>query len=144
MRKGTRCKFIPKKEEKPNYDSNFMERIPRVNQLIKKELSQIVLKKFDFPADILVTITRVEASGNLIHARVYISVLPEEKTPQIFKILNQRIYDIQQLLNRRLRMRPIPKINFVEEKQTAQAGKIEELLEKISAYRQAGKTKEND
>jgi len=108
-----------------------MERIPRVNQLIKKELSQIILKKFDFPPAVLVTVTRVEASRNLIHARVYVSVLPEAEAPQIFKLLNQRIYGIQQLLNRRLRMRPIPKINFIEERQTAQAGKIEELLEEI-------------
>ena len=108
-----------------------MERIVRVNQLIKKELGQIILREFDFPKDVLVTLTRVETSGNLIHVKAYISVLPETKTAQVLELLNQRIYGIQQLLNKRLRMRPIPKINFAEEKQTVQAGKIEELLEKI-------------
>lgn len=108
-----------------------MERILRVNQLIKKELSQIILKEFDFPKNVLVTVTRVETSRNLIHARIYISVLPEEQLGQILGILNRKIYGLQQLLNKRLKMRPMPKINFVEEKQTSQAGRIEELLGQI-------------
>lgn len=108
-----------------------MERILRVNQLIKRELSQIILKKFDFPKGVLATVTRVETSPNLINARAFVSVLPEEKAAQIMKVLNQRIYDIQQLLNKRLNMRPMPKIQFIEEKVTKEAGRIEELLEKV-------------
>lgn len=108
-----------------------MERIQRVNQLVKKELGQIILREFDFPKNVLVTITRVETSSNLIHTRIYVSVLPEEQASQVLQILNGRIYEIQQLLNKRLRMRPIPKIQFIEEKITREAGRIEELLEKI-------------
>ena len=107
------------------------KRIQRVNQLIKKELSQLLLREVEFPKDILVTITRVESSPNLIQARVYISVMPEEKTSRVFQVLNRQIYDIQQILNKRLKMRPIPRIKFVEEKETAEAGRIEELLEEI-------------
>lgn len=119
MSKAIFCKFIP------------MERIQRVNQLVKKELGQIILREFDFPKNVLVTITRVETSSNLIHTRIYVSVLPEEQASQVLQILNGRIYEIQQLLNKRLRMRPIPKIQFIEEKITREAGRIEELLEKI-------------
>lgn len=114
-----------------------MERIQRVNQLIKKEISQIILREFDFPKNILVTVTRVDVSRNLIHAKIYISVMPENETQQISEVLNQKIYDVQQRLNRRLKMRPIPKINFVVERETAQAGKIEELLEEIKTKKNA-------
>lgn len=114
-----------------------MERIQRVNQLIRKEISQIILRELDFPKNILVTLTRVDASRNLIHAKIYISVMPENETQQILEALNQKIYDIQQQLNKRLKMRPIPKINFVVEKETAQAGKIEELLEEIKTKKNA-------
>jgi len=107
------------------------KRIQRVNQLIKKELSQLLLREVEFPKDILVTITRVESSPNLIQAKAYISVMPEEKTSRVFQVLNRQIYDIQQILNQRLKMRPIPRIKFVEEKETAEAGRIEELLEEI-------------
>jgi len=108
-----------------------MERVPRVNQLIKKELNRIILREIDFPKDALVTITRVESSSNLIQVRVYVSVMPENKTGQVMSILSRDIYSIQQGLNKRLRMRPIPKIIFVEESTVREAAKIEEILEEI-------------
>lgn len=106
-------------------------RIQRVNQLIKKELSKILLKEVDFPQGTLVTVTRVETLSNLQEAKVFISVMPEEKNPKVLEILNKLIYELQQKLNRRLKMRPTPKIRFVEEKATREAGRIEELLEEI-------------
>ena len=108
-----------------------MKRNLRVNQLIKKEISQIILREINFPKDFLVTVTRVETSANLIQAKVYISVLPINKNSQVLEILNHQIYDLQQKLNKRLKMRPIPRIIFVQEKKTQEAGRIEELLEKI-------------
>jgi len=108
-----------------------MERIQQVNQLIKKELGQILLREGDFSKNVLVTITRVDTTRNLIDTRVYVSVLPEGESLKILEKLKKRIFDIQQLLNKRLRMRPIPKIIFIEEKQTSEAGKIEQLLQEI-------------
>jgi len=109
----------------------MFNRIQRINQLIKKELSQIILREIEFPQDVLVTITRVEISANLIEGNIWISVLPEEKLKRILEILNKNIYFLQQKLNKRLKMRPIPRIRFLEEKKTAEAGKIEELLEEL-------------
>ncbi|MBZ9578035.1 30S ribosome-binding factor RbfA [Patescibacteria group bacterium] len=106
-------------------------RIQRVNALIKNELSQILLKEVGFPKDTLVTITRVESSVNLNQAKIYISVMSEDNIDEVFEILNRRIYDIQQTLNRRLKMRPIPKIEFKKEEKTEEAARVEELLEEI-------------
>ena len=107
------------------------KRIARVNQLIKKELSQIILREIDFPLGVLVTLTRVETSANLIDAKIYISVLPGSQSLKVFQILNSQIYNLQQRLNHRLKMRPIPKIKFLKEQETEEAGKIEEILEKL-------------
>ncbi len=107
------------------------KRIQRVNQLIKRELNQIILKEVEFPEKTLVTITRVGSTPNLIQANVWVSVIPEEKSKDIVRILNRQIYDIQQIINKRLRMRPVPKIRFLEEKETIKAGRIEAILEEI-------------
>jgi len=107
------------------------KRIQRVNQLIKKELGQILLREIEFPRDVLVTITRVETSVDLNQARVFLSCFPENKSDLIFKILNRQIYGIQQILNRRLKMKFIPRIEFREERKTREAGKIEEILEEL-------------
>lgn len=107
------------------------KRLPRVNQLIKKELSQTILKEIEFPCDVLVTITRVETSSNLAESNVWISAFPEEKISKILEILNKNIYFLQQKLNQRLKMRPIPRIKFLEERKIREASQVEEILEKL-------------
>ena len=110
---------------------SMADRAIRVNQLIRKELSQIILREVEFPSDTLVTLTRVETSSNMIESKIYISCLPETQKEKVLSILKSAIWRLQQLLNKRLRMRPIPKIIFLEEKETFEAGRIEETLEKL-------------
>jgi len=81
------------------------KRIERVNELIKREVSQILLRDIEFPKNTLVTITRVETSGNLIETRVYFSVLPDSQFERVLKLLNFQIYGIQQQINRKFDMR---------------------------------------
>jgi len=111
------------------------KRIQRVNALIKRELSQLILKEFDFPLDILVTLTRVETTSDLRDTNVWISIIPDEKNKKIIEILDKNIYFLQQKLNKRLKMRPLPRIKFLEEKKTKEAGRVEEILEKLKADR---------
>lgn len=106
-------------------------RIPRVNSLIQEEVGKILLKDFAFSPDVLVTITRVDTSDNLIDCKIYVSVFPDAKAQGILNALNKSVYDVQYKINRTLKMRPIPKIRFVEEKSVREAGRIEELLAEI-------------
>ena len=76
----------------------------------------------------MITITRVETSPNLFQAKIYVSVLPEKKKKQAFDSLVYSIYNIQQQLNKRLNMRPVPRIQFKEEIKTKEAARIEEIL----------------
>lgn len=107
-----------------------------MNNLVQKVLGEILLREYDFGKHILITITRVEATPNLQEARIYITVIPEEKQGQILKILSRNVYHIQQELNERLRMRPVPRIKWLIEKGTAQAQRVEELLEEIKRKEQ--------
>lgn len=122
-------------------DRSMSNRIEKVNSLLEREISKIILRDFDFHGA-MVTLTRVEATPNLIDAKAYISVLPsasalssggtmEEKSDKIIKILNSGVYAVQHKINRLLNMRPIPKITFVKDEVIAKAAKIEGLLEKI-------------
>lgn len=106
-------------------------RIQRINSLIKKQIAQLLLKEMDFPKDILVTVTRVETYANLRESKVYISAIPESQVGKVLRILEGQVYFLQQKLNQKLKMRPIPKIRFLEEKETVRAGKIEEILEEL-------------
>jgi len=107
------------------------KRIEKVNSLLEHEISKIIFRDFAFSPEILITLTRVETTGNLIDAKAYISVFPEAKAEGIIKALQKSVYDIQYKINRTLRMRPIPKIKFVKETVISRAGRIEELLAKV-------------
>ena len=107
------------------------ERIPQVNELLKEELGAIVLRELDVPEDTLVTLTRVDASPNLQQAKVYISVMPEDRAKEVVKLLCKEVYGVQQILNKRLNMRPVPRIEWVLEEKTKEAQEIEEILDKI-------------
>ncbi len=105
-------------------------RIQKVNELLKREIGNILSRELDFP-NILVTVTRIDTSSNLIQTKVYVSVLPEKEEEKIFNYLNQNIYFLQQILNKRMKIRPVPKIIFEKERETQKAGEIEEILESI-------------
>lgn len=101
-------------------------RIEKVNSLLEQQVSNLIAKDFDFKE--MVTVTHVDVTANLIEARVYISVFPEDKADSVIKILKNNVYSIQKALNKKLNMRPIPKIIFVKDQEIAHATRVEELL----------------
>jgi len=105
-------------------------RIEKVNSLLEHEISAIIVRDFNF-AGSLVTVTHVDTTPNLIEAKAFISVLPDEKADTVVTILNKAVYDVQQKINKKLNMRPIPRISFVKDEKIAEAAKVEELLHKL-------------
>lgn len=105
-------------------------RIEKVNSLLEHEISNIIARDFGF-SGALVTLTHVDTSPNLIQTKAFISVMPEEKTDHVIGVLNKGVYDVQKKINKMVNMRPVPKIVFVRDKETAGASRVEELLEKI-------------
>jgi len=103
-------------------------RIQKVNELIKREVSGIIDREMNFNNDTLVTVMRVEAAQNLSEAKVYLSVLPENKKLEALQLLNENIYELQQLLNKDLKMRPVPKISFHIDKGQAKAEEVYKIL----------------
>lgn len=106
-------------------------RVAQVQELMKEELGHILLTQLSMPEKTIVTLTRVDASPNLQQAKVFIAVFPEEKAEEVIRLLGRNIYDIQQQLNERLKMRPVPKIQWFADKELIKAQRIEELLDKI-------------
>jgi ribosome-binding factor A len=107
------------------------ERAQRVNQLIKEEISKIIRKEMDFSPSFLVTVTRVETSENLRDTNVFVSVLPEAGLSRTMSVLRKGAGFLQGKINKVLRMRPLPRLNFLGEKETVEAAKIEEILERL-------------
>ena len=109
-------------------------RLDRVNEVIKEEVSQALLRELDLEEGILVTVIRVDTSKTLEHSRVWLSIYPEEKAEKVFEQINKQIYDIQQIVNKRLHMKPIPKIIFKIDKGGQAVGEVEEIVNYLKSY----------
>lgn len=118
--------FLKKKEEKEDYKMHS-RRIERINKLLKEEVNKILLKEFDF-VNVLVTIINVETSDDLKYCDIEVSVLPDKKEKLILEMLKRQIYGIQKTLDKRLKMRPVPRIKFIIDQNIKKLHKIDELL----------------
>ncbi len=105
-----------------------IRRIERLQIKIREELGKIIAKEFDFAFGTLVTITRTELSEDLTAVRIYISVMPERSEQNVLAEMKKDIYDVQQKFNKKMEMRPVPRIRFVIDETVREAAKIEEDL----------------
>ena len=106
-----------------------LHRPERVSELIRHELSALVLREMEFPGA-LVTLTSVNVTSDLEHAAVKVSVLPINKAPEVMKKFKWAVGQLQFLLGRKLNIRPMPRIAFELDFGPERASAIEkDLLE---------------
>ena len=89
-------------------------RMARVNDLLREELSELVLRQLKDPRlEGLLTITEVDCSPDLAHARVYISVMgtSEEQEPVMHGLTSASGF-LQRELRGRLKLRRVPELRF--------------------------------
>lgn len=112
-------------------------RAEKVNNLIKKILAGLIAKDFCQSREVIISLTRVAVTGNLQQAKVFISVLPDEKRAAVVASLNREVIFFQKALNKQLRMRPVPRIVFVEDLEPVKAQKVETALEAVKKTSQS-------
>lgn len=106
------------------------ERQKKLNDLLRDEVGKILASELEAD-NALVTVTDANVSSTLEHATIKISVFPKNKADIILKKISKQIYHIQQLLNKRLNMRPVPKIRFEIDRSEERTNKIEEMLKNL-------------
>jgi len=108
------------------------KRSDRVSELLKHELSEIILKEAKDPGIGEVTITRIKVSDDIRSAMVYFGVL--DRTAEVEKVekgLQRASTYMQRLLGKRLRLRHIPKLTFVFDRNLDYSFKISRILSEI-------------
>ncbi len=101
----------------------------KLNDLLRDVVAKILEEELDIPETPLVTVIGAEVSPTLEHALIKISVLPREAEPTVMAELKLRIYDLQQMVNKTLHLRSVPKIRFEIDTTEERAARIEKLLE---------------
>lgn len=105
-------------------------KIAKINELIKQELGQIILREEEFGFGVLVTILGVDTTEDQKEAAIIFSVWPDSQQDAVTKKLNSHIWHLQQMLNKRLKIHPVPKIRFKLSTDEAASQQIETLIRK--------------
>jgi ribosome-binding factor A len=107
-------------------------RADRVSDLLKEEISQLLLREVKDPHIGFITITDVEVSKDLQVAKVYYTILGDKKQlRESAQALNRVSRFIKRQLGKRLRMRYIPDIIFRYDHSLEYGDKIDHILSRL-------------
>jgi ribosome-binding factor A len=118
---------------KGGINQNFMShRIEQINSLIQQKLGEILAREVEFPASVLVTITRVDTAADFSAAKIYLSVLPFSESKKIIGFIVNRRKRLQHELAHKIRIRTIPDLIFVNDDTEEKASVIEKLIDEVT------------
>ncbi|WP_085992375.1 30S ribosome-binding factor RbfA [Oceanobacillus senegalensis] len=108
-------------------------RANRVSEQMKKELGEIFTRKIKDPRVGFVTVTDVEVTGDLQQAKVYISVLGDEKQKKDTLLgLTKAKGFIRSEIGKRIRLRKTPELTFEFDEAYAYGNHIETILRDLN------------
>ena len=105
-------------------------RAEKLNMLLQEEIARILDREAEIPEGSLLTVTRVQVSSDVHYASVFVSILGNDPKG-VIKFLRKNVYAIQQALNRKVRMRPVPKIRFSIDEGEYERERVERSLAKL-------------
>ena len=112
------------------------KRLERVNQLIKEEVSMLLQRELKDPRLGFVTVTEVDVTPDLKHAKVYVSVLGKDaQWTASFQALDSARGFVWSWLRRHLDLRVTPEIAFRRDRSMEHAAHIQSLLAELRTKR---------
>ena len=102
-----------------------------LSSLVHKRLSEVLIFESNDPRFSNVTISRVEASGNLSFAKVFVSIFPPEGQEDLIKSLNHASGFFSRQLGQVLKTRNTPQLVFKYDSGFDHSDEIETLLKGV-------------
>jgi ribosome-binding factor A len=110
------------------------EKIRQVNEMIKRDLGEIILKEMELPSGDFCDIERVSTSSDLSFCKVFISVFPQKEEKRILEIFNKSAGFFRAMMEKKTKIRKIPRFIFKIENNEAQKKieKLEQILDNLN------------
>lgn len=107
-------------------------RIARLRELFKQETSVILQRHMKDPRIGFISVTDVEISGDLRHAKIFVSVYgdAEEKARTMAALASARGF-VRTELARRIRLRYFPELHFVIDESIERGDRVDRLLRQV-------------
>ena len=109
----------------------YSQRQLRVGELVKQNLGELFIRneaKIPTINSKLITVTEVRMTPDLKTARVYVIPLGGIETRETVRILTEYSHLVRKALSKRLDIKFLPKLTFVEDNSFEYAEKIEKII----------------
>lgn len=110
-------------------------RIDRINKEFLRAISELLhtrVKNEDVKDAIL---TKVTVSRDLGHAKVFYTLLEENKKEHVQKALESAAGLLRSILGKEMHLRTIPELHFFYDRSEIEARKMDELLDSIKSHK---------
>ncbi|OON91502.1 MAG: ribosome-binding factor A [Candidatus Epulonipiscium fishelsonii] len=109
------------------------QRMIRINEEIRKELADLIREEIKDPRvnDAMVSITTVETTNDLKHAKVFISVLQDDKKDDALEGLQASSKFIRKEIARRINLRNTPEFTFKLDTSIEYGMKMSKVIEEV-------------
>lgn len=122
-------------------------RVSRVAELIKREVSQMLLHdiKDDRVGAGIVSVTDVDVSGDLQHAKIFVSIYgTDEARAETMAGLKSATGYVRSELGHRIRLRRTPEVVFQEDRSIERGTRVLSLLNQLNRERPPEDIAENE
>ena len=107
------------------------ERMPKINELLRANIAQAIREELEIPLGSVVSVIDVKTSADLHYAKVYVSIIPDDKAQDILTLLNRHTKTIQGFLADKIVLRNTPKLQFMIDNIEQKAAEIDRLLDNL-------------
>ena len=111
----------------------YSQRQLRVGELVKQNLGELLIKneaKIPSINSKLITVTEVRMTPDLKTARVYVIPLGGVDSKETVRILTENSHLVRKALSKRLDIKFLPKLTFIEDNSFEYAEMIEKIIRK--------------
>ena len=119
---------------KQTSQKTYSQRQLRVGEMVKQNLGELFIRdeaKIPSINSKLVTVTEVRMTPDLKTARVYVIPLGGVEMKETVRILTEYSHLVRRALSKRLDIKFLPKLTFVEDNSFEYAEKIENIIKEI-------------
>jgi ribosome-binding factor A len=104
----------------------------RVSNLIKEELSRLLIESFQGASTGLITITHVSMSKDLKNAHVYLSVLGHSPKQEILDLINERKGFLRKSIASKTKLKYNPMLIFSLDDSFDHDDRIQKIMKKLN------------
>lgn len=108
-------------------------RVEKIQEFIKQEISKLILNDLKDPRIGFATVTQVEVTADLRHAKVYISLMgSDEQKVATWEGLRSSLGFLRSEIGKRIRLKFTPDLSLHIDESLDYSSRIQELLIKIN------------